>query len=102
MTLGNFTRLLEEHLDTLDGITDVATAEAARPRLEGIARGMREILDAAGKPSGKLSVDEARIDARVAELTAPYEERLDGNLKRLRADPAVWAIVEGAMAGVLR
>jgi len=91
-------RAMEEMADVCDTIHDRKSAEAARPRMEAIAKRVREI-NAAAVRLGDPPIDvKERLDARLKEEAKVLESRLPKTMERLKGDPETTTFVAKMVA----
>ncbi len=89
---------MEDFTSALEGITDKKSAEAAKPKLEAIAKRMQEVA-AAGKKLGEpTGAEKERLEAKLNAATAKLDPRMENVMGRLQADPEAMMIVAGVMA----
>jgi hypothetical protein len=85
---------LEEMADVADGIRDLKTAEAARPRMEALKRRMQEINHAEERLLPANPEERKRLDRKLEEAAERLEPRLKGTMERLKDDPALVVVAE--------
>ncbi len=89
---------MEEMADILDGIRDRKSAEAARPRMEEIAKRVKEINDAEANLGAPSAAERARLDARLESAAEMLEPRFRQAMERLKGDPDAVVLVATMMA----
>jgi hypothetical protein len=83
--------------DALDGIRDKATAEAAKPALQEIAKRENDVWAALEKLGEPGDEEKKRLDARVNATLEKLHARMEAAMERLRADPATGMVVDTMM-----
>jgi hypothetical protein len=86
--------------DVLDGVTDKASAEAAKPKLEAIGERMKDVKARADKLGEPSAEQQEQLKAKYEERMGKEMMRMFGNAMRVGTNPEIAVVLEDAMQGI--
>lgn len=86
--------------DVLDDVTDKASAEAAKPKLEAIGERMKDVKARADKLGEPSPEQQEQLKTKYEERMGKEMMRMFGNAMRVGTDPEIAPVLEEAMQGI--
>ena len=89
--------LLAKQVDIMEGITDAASAEAAKPKLDALLEELKELTEVAKKLGDPPKELEEELEKKYEPETKKLMERLMPVMMRLMADAEIQKVLEDTM-----